>query len=307
MTSFQHVLVPVDFSEHAGPAIAQGAALANSCRARLTVLYVASTLIEPEVRDQLLARLYQAVEAHPAAGLRAEVEMVAGDPAREILTFARDLSVDLIVLGMRRHDVIERFFVPSVGETVARNAECPVLAMTEAAASRLETVRPAMDRVLCAVDLTESSAGTLEIAGDVARRMGSALTVVHVIDPATRRSLSPAHTAEASSWRDRSAVAAYGRLTSLLAHAPLDGVATRTLVAFGRVADQIVGAGSAADADLLVVGARPARVLGRAFLGPTARDVLRLAQRPVLLARARAAIADGRTPDPAEKDVLVGA
>jgi universal stress protein A len=130
MTAFEHVLVPVDLSEHTGPAIAQGAALANACRARLTVLYVASTLIEPEVRDRLMARLDEAVEAHPAACLRAEVEMLAGDPAREILTFARDRSVDLIVLGMRRHDVIERLFVPSVGEAVARNASCPVLAVT---------------------------------------------------------------------------------------------------------------------------------------------------------------------------------
>lgn len=52
-----------------------------------------------------------------------------GDPARVILNDAEDLSVDMIILGKRRHSAIERMLLGSVTNTVAREAHQPVLLM----------------------------------------------------------------------------------------------------------------------------------------------------------------------------------
>lgn len=52
-----------------------------------------------------------------------------GDPARVILNDAEELEVDMIILGKRRHNAIERMLLGSVTNTVAREAHQPVLLM----------------------------------------------------------------------------------------------------------------------------------------------------------------------------------
>ncbi len=50
-----------------------------------------------------------------------------GDPAEAILEVAEEKQVDLIVVGTRGLSALERFFLGSVAERVARHAPCPVL------------------------------------------------------------------------------------------------------------------------------------------------------------------------------------
>ena len=55
-----------------------------------------------------------------------------GDPAEAILEVAEEKQVDLIVVGTRGLSALERFFLGSVAERVARHAPCPVLSGTPA-------------------------------------------------------------------------------------------------------------------------------------------------------------------------------
>jgi nucleotide-binding universal stress UspA family protein len=285
MTSFKHVLVPVDFSKRSAAAIAQGASIAEGCDARLTVLYVASTLISRETRDDLMACVSDMVEKHPLAASRAHIAVVDGDPAREILEFTRTRGVDLLILGARRRDAFERLFVPSVSETVLREAPCSVLAIGDAATRRAQTAEHAPPRVLCAVDLSPTSLNTLQVAAELARSGGRALTVLHVIDPAQTPPPLPMPPEDVGELSHKQAAVAYERLDDLVARAGLNDVGIETLVAFGQIPNQIVGAGSASGADVIVLGGRSRHFRGRSFLRPTAREVLALAQRPILFAR----------------------
>ncbi len=59
--------------------------------------------------------------------IKAEKEVLFGEPHQKILDKAREEKVDLIVMGNRGFSKIKRFFVGSVTQRVISEASCPVL------------------------------------------------------------------------------------------------------------------------------------------------------------------------------------
>ena len=74
--------------------------------------------------------------------------MRLGKPADEIVRYAREHDVDLIVMGTHGREGVARVFIGSVAETVVRRAACPVLTLHH---PEHEFVMP--DAVLAAVQL----------------------------------------------------------------------------------------------------------------------------------------------------------
>ena len=68
-------------------------------------------------------------EAHRLAdiGLRAEPVALDGDPATEIVRFARQGSIGTIVMGTRGHTGLARLILGSVARNVLVHASCSVL------------------------------------------------------------------------------------------------------------------------------------------------------------------------------------
>ena len=105
--------------------------------ADVTVLGVVPTLagseriadsVDPTVkRDEFNAELLEAVEKLKAAGVAARPLERAGNPAQVIIETAEEDGFDLIVLGTRGRNAIERFLFGSTAERVARYAKTPVL------------------------------------------------------------------------------------------------------------------------------------------------------------------------------------
>jgi nucleotide-binding universal stress UspA family protein len=59
--------------------------------------------------------------------LRARPIVKVGDPLRRVVEYARDESIDLIVLGTHGRSGVAHLFLGSVAERVVRTAPCPVL------------------------------------------------------------------------------------------------------------------------------------------------------------------------------------
>jgi len=67
-----------------------------------------------------------------AEGRRPVERLVAeGDPARELVRFARTHDVDLVVLGARGLRTIGRLLLGSVSETVLHHVDRPVVIVRE--------------------------------------------------------------------------------------------------------------------------------------------------------------------------------
>ena len=139
MVTCTSILVPTDFSETSLVALDYGRALADRCWSTLHVVsHVVAvggaafwgfsdsdvgSRLEEEARHQFEALL------PTLDGLQASVVTRFGYPSVEIVRYARDRNVDLIVMGTHGRGLLARLLIGGVVESVARRAPCPVLAV----------------------------------------------------------------------------------------------------------------------------------------------------------------------------------
>ncbi|MCF8095654.1 MAG: universal stress protein, partial [Desulfobacteraceae bacterium] len=58
-----------------------------------------------------------------------ETEVLVGRPFAELTSYADENDIDLIVLGVRGHGMVENLMVGSTTDRVVRGAPCPVLSV----------------------------------------------------------------------------------------------------------------------------------------------------------------------------------
>jgi nucleotide-binding universal stress UspA family protein len=133
MIHVKQVLYPTDFSSYSNQAYFHAVALARTHQASLTVLYVhvpGTSPLEGE-EDRVADRGYwlgQLEQIHPLdASIPVHHILVEGDPAGQIVQYARDAGMDLIVMGTHGRTGKERLLLGSVAERVMRDAPCSVM------------------------------------------------------------------------------------------------------------------------------------------------------------------------------------
>ena len=144
MLHIDTVLVPVDFSDASRQALVQAYALAASWDAHLDVLHVieepafpsfyntGSVALygrAPDLKDTSRQALHQLLDQLPDTpdADRIGLHVCQGDPSEEILRFAEDHDVDLIVIGPEGLTGVGRLLLGSTADKVVRRASCPVL------------------------------------------------------------------------------------------------------------------------------------------------------------------------------------
>jgi nucleotide-binding universal stress UspA family protein len=137
------VLVPTDFSQCSKSALVYGVALADRFGARLHLLHVVQDLalfipdmvmvappVAPSVTELKQAalgafdRLIADNKLDPAKLVR---EVREGAPFYEILEYAKEANIDLIVMGTHGHTGLAHVLLGSVTAKIVRQAPCPVL------------------------------------------------------------------------------------------------------------------------------------------------------------------------------------
>ncbi|MDF0642656.1 MAG: universal stress protein [Nitrospira sp.] len=137
---FQHIVIPIDFSECSVGALEYGIQMAKVFGASLTLLHV----LEPvfyghdftlpqelgggRLDERLDAQFKTYVSTIRSAGVSARQVIRGGAPADSILEFVRASPCDLIIMGTHGRRGISRALQGSVAATVLRLAPCPVLA-----------------------------------------------------------------------------------------------------------------------------------------------------------------------------------
>lgn len=142
MTPPNTILVPTDFSATADRALAYAKTLAKTLGASLHVLHVMQDPLVyvppaegygalPHFREQtetevrrLLSKMQTEAEQQ---GLTMRVDMKWGTPFVEIIHYARDHQIDLIVMGTHGRGPFAHILLGSVAEKVVRKGPCPVL------------------------------------------------------------------------------------------------------------------------------------------------------------------------------------
>jgi universal stress protein A len=138
MAALRRICCPVDFSEASRRALFHAAALAAESHAQLNIVHVeeggptSQVVFAPPAPFQRRASRCTDLEACVreadvvAPGLSVPV-LLSGPPGESIARFAREMGVDLIVLGGGRRPLLTRLLRESVVEEVLDLASCPVL------------------------------------------------------------------------------------------------------------------------------------------------------------------------------------
>ena len=130
MIHVRTILYPTDFSSYSNQAYFHAVAQAEVHKANLTILYVYNAAAEA-ARDGVEDRGYWRTQLESIRPTNPAISvnhvMLEGDPAAEIVRYARDAGIDQIVLGTHGRTGVERQLLGSVAEKVMRDAPCSVL------------------------------------------------------------------------------------------------------------------------------------------------------------------------------------
>jgi nucleotide-binding universal stress UspA family protein len=136
---FEKILIATDGSERNKAAVEEALRIARVCGSTVYATYVMDlnisgtasadvmvmrdtwTIIQKEAEDTL-ARIRTKAE-----GVNLETVVLEGKPTAEIVRFASENEIDLIVIGTQGKRGFERLLLGSVAEHVVRSAPCKVL------------------------------------------------------------------------------------------------------------------------------------------------------------------------------------
>lgn len=80
-----------------------------------------------EMKKASLEQLQHAKSKLKSAGINSETVHLKGDPAHEILKYAKDTEQQLIIIGSRGLSGIKEMMLGSVSHKVSQLSKCPVL------------------------------------------------------------------------------------------------------------------------------------------------------------------------------------
>ena len=144
MIELKRILAPTDFSPFSEQALRYAVELANRFEAELHLLAVVDNtsplFVDPEMmqledfQQQQQAGTQSRLDQQAPALDNLELlvrEVRTGSPFVEIVRYAKEKEIDLIILGTHGRTGLSHVLMGSVAELVVRKAPCPVLTVRD--------------------------------------------------------------------------------------------------------------------------------------------------------------------------------
>jgi nucleotide-binding universal stress UspA family protein len=134
------IMIPTDGSEHSVRAAEYGISIAKTVGAQVLTFFVVDDFVldqmakitereaaERELKADGKGYVNYVVDMATKEGVSSSALIAEGRPFEQIVHFAKDLNVDLIVMGTYGRKGAEKVIIGSVAERVIEYASCPVL------------------------------------------------------------------------------------------------------------------------------------------------------------------------------------
>jgi nucleotide-binding universal stress UspA family protein len=281
---FKKLLVPLDGTAQSAVALPLARTIARATGAAVILVQV----VPPEMAGvgaatRTARKILPNVAYELGAGdLRvAAVVREATAPAETILEEVRERSADLVIMATHGRGGVARALHGSVAQRVLAESPVPVLLLRPGGHRATQ-----IQRLLVPVDGTPQAALALELAVPFASAMGAQITILQVVPLRVQFAALEGEIIELV--RDEDALAGAEQYVRGLA-APLQraGTMVEGRAVIGRPSETIVRTATEVGADVIVMSTRARTGAARAVLGSTADEVVRHADRPVLLVRQR--------------------
>ncbi len=283
---FKKLLVPLDGTSQSAVALPPARALAQATGAEIVLLRViphARPGGENSPRATAEENLASIAEELAKSALRVHTIVHPGTAqAEQIVRAIGSEHADLIVMATHGRAGLQRAILGSVAQQVLAESPVPLL-----------LVRPGGHRVtqvttlLVPVDGSPGGALALGLAVPLARATGARIVLLQVAVPLpedVKAEVALAATiADELPWDEELLASAQHYVTQLTARLQRAGLAVQGHATLGRVSETIVGTANAVGADLIIMSTHALTAPARAVLGSVSDEVLRTADRPVLL------------------------
>ena len=138
MIEIKRILVPVDFSDNSKKVLDSAVYMAAKCDAELFVVFVVQTLEDYSgffVPHMPLAKFEEEMVIGAEHKMESFLEnmdisgakVLSGDVSEEIVGYAKQQGMDLVIMGTHGYKGLERIMFGSVAEKVVKSAPCPVM------------------------------------------------------------------------------------------------------------------------------------------------------------------------------------
>ena len=190
---FQRILVPLDGSLRAERAIPVAARLASASHSPIVLVRVIDVFLDcswqmagvpPDLTNALAvarinadAYLKEMAEMDAVRDLDVATKVIEGRPADAILSIARSMQADLIVMSSHGHTGLKRWALGSVAQIIERHSSIPILLLRDQVGSS-ERLLHGMTEPICvmvALDGTPLSETILPAAAGVSVALSSPL------------------------------------------------------------------------------------------------------------------------------------
>jgi nucleotide-binding universal stress UspA family protein len=139
---WKRICCPIDFSDTARAAMEVAVDLAKRFGAELLLLHAypipgytfpdGSVVASPKMLEELAEQAERHLgewkrDAEALGAPRVTIAKASGEPATEVVSFAAEQGIDLLVMGTHGRTGFTHALLGSVAERVVRRATCPVL------------------------------------------------------------------------------------------------------------------------------------------------------------------------------------
>ncbi|MFH1139105.1 MAG: universal stress protein [Pseudomonadota bacterium] len=139
---FKKILFPIDFSENVNRVVPYVHSLSEKYHALIDVVYVARELTKygeihapgdavvaymSGIQEQAETLMEDYISQHFKGMPSASGQVLLGDPVEEIINYAKNNEIDLIIMGTHGRKGLDRVILGSVAENVTRSSHVPVM------------------------------------------------------------------------------------------------------------------------------------------------------------------------------------
>lgn len=275
-----NILVPTDFSEASLLAVEHAQGLAKLFGAQMHLVHVVPTMLPPEAGTEVgrlvqdaKQRFVRFLDEANIAWPEDQLHVSYGDLLEELSDYIGRHEIDLVVIGSSAAGGAKRLLMGSMAEYIFRSLEAPVLAMGPQASDPMSARHPLRHIVLCE-SLVPEAQRAMKYGCDLAEFTRAKVTVVHVLPESLKDSRRAVRFQQM--FEDELRTGA----THPEKFAEADYVVT-----FGDTAREVVRVANSVEADLIVLGAKPAEMWQTHMGRGTAFRILSNAHCPILSVR----------------------
>lgn len=191
MSTTNHIIVPVDFSEQSTIALNQSYNLARLTGADITLIHVvdedmfSSMLNLFSDKDKQIELLMTGVkvkmnevaeEVRQKSGLKVQIRIERGKIYEQVVKVAEELNATFIIMGTNGPTTLRKKFIGSNAVRVINEAHCPVITI------KGKEHRAGCNTIVLPLDLTKETKEKVGKCIEIARYFDSEVKVVSVIE-----------------------------------------------------------------------------------------------------------------------------